>query len=54
MTIIRIIDVGSGETIREIDVTDKSIAMQEKLFDAYLHKTDLERFDVTMVTPEDK
>lgn len=53
MTTIKIINRETGEIVKSFDVTDKSIRQQEALFDSLLRKTDLDRFDVFMVTPED-
>ena len=54
MTEIKIVEFSTGEVVKTFDVSDKSVQMQEKTFDAILHKTDLSRFDVIMTTPEDK
>jgi len=51
---VKIVEVSTGEVVRTFDVSDKSVSMQEKTFDTILHKTDLNRFDVIMTTPEDK
>ena len=54
MTKILIKQYGSGITVKEFDVTGKSVRAQERLYDAIVMKTDLDRFYVTMECPDNK
>jgi hypothetical protein len=53
LTIITITDLTTGEVVKTFDVTERSIAAQERFFDWVVRRTDLNMYDVVMTTPED-